>query len=133
MSIIKTLFARYLKIFIVLLSLLPVLPFILDDVQIYSHTPKGAPLFSEASPNKRFTVECYRSPTWFRFPVMPGQSGDGPGLFILRDNQTGKELRRKHVNHWAIYTQVWWDKDYVQLAPPEGINWELSASPLLQG
>lgn len=97
-----------------------------DAWRIYAHVPEGKPMFTSTSPNKRFTVAAYPSPTIFPRFAMPGQGSDGPALFILRDNLTGKEMQRQHVGSlWYVYTTVDWCKDSVKLARGDGIEWRL--------
>jgi hypothetical protein len=95
--------------------------------RIYSYVPEGRTMYTETSPDKRFTVAIYPSPSLFPRFAMPGQGGDGPGLIILRDNRTGKELQRKHVDSfWHIYTTVDWNKDSVYLSRADDrIEWRL--------
>ena len=107
-------------------GLLSIVLTVWDYWRIDSHVPDGTPMFTSTSPDNRFTVAGYPSPTIFPRFAMPGQGGDGPALIILRDNRTGKELQRRHVDGpWFIYEDVTWYKDSVELARGDGIKWRL--------
>jgi hypothetical protein len=100
--------------------------FLVNTWRIYAYVPDREPMFTSTSPSGRFTVLAYPSPTiYWRF-AMPGQGSDGPALFMLRDNRTGKVLRREHVDGpWYVYTDVDWYEDRVHLARGDGIDWRL--------
>ena len=118
---------RGLLVLILALGLLFVVLNLWDTLRIHFYVPEGKPMSASTSPDQRFTVLAYPSPTIFPRFAMPGQGCDGPALFILRDNRTGKELQREHVDLlWCGYAQsVDWKKDTVQLERGDGIVWPL--------
>jgi hypothetical protein len=96
---------------------------------IYFYAPERGPMFTSTSPSGRFSVSAYPSPAIYLklVPAGPGrgQGGDRPALFILRDNRTGKDLRREHVcSNWESYATVDWGKDRVSLARGD-VVWRL--------
>ena len=124
-SLIKTIFFSLLGMGITLVLMLIVLG-LWNMWKIHSYVPYETPMFTSTSPCQRFTVSFYPSPTIYFHFAMPGQGGDGPALIILRDNRTGKELQRQHVDGpWFTYNTVDWYEDHVQLARGDGIVWRL--------
>ena len=81
------------------------------------------------SPSSRFTIAVYPSPTIMQWPFsFPGQGGDGPAMFILRDNQTDKVLQSHHFSSfWYMHiTDVEWYDDHVTLSRADDkICWSL--------
>jgi len=98
-----------------------------DEWRIYSYVPEGKPKFTSTSPCRRFTVSAYSVPSALPRFAMPGQGGDGPAMFILRDNRVDKELQRQYVRSlWIMYAySIDWQKDSVQLERGDGIFWRL--------
>ena len=110
-----------------------VLLFIVNTWLIQTYEPDGKPMFTSTSPSGRFAVLAYPSPTFYFYFSLPGQGGDGPALFILKDNQTGKELQRQHVDFlWWAYTTVDWYGDHVSLSRGDGITWSLPSNELVK-
>jgi hypothetical protein len=63
-------------------------------------TPSGEGRWSTESPDGRFIVTGYSNKglrAWI--PTMPGNSGYGPGIIILRDKKTGEILQQAEVKN----------------------------------
>jgi hypothetical protein len=79
------------------------------------HVPSGEGSWQSISPNGRFIVTGYLTKGLLRFvPTAPGDGSSGPGVVVLRENQTGQILETARIDSLnALREGVMWEGNSV--------------------
>jgi hypothetical protein len=108
-----------LKIILVIITVFASILVVLFSWHVWEtkyYVPSGEGVWQSTSPDGRFTVVGYLTKGLLIFvPTAPGDGSSGPGVIVLKDNQTGEILQKARIDSVTALggDEIKWDSSSV--------------------